>query len=286
MKLKDIATRACAGILYILFILLGVLGGRFSFVIIFGSILGISLFEFYRMMEKDTSHAISKIFNIIMGVVIFISVFFHLEGISIIALPISVLLYLLILISSAIFIKRHDILHGIIYSGFGQIYITMPLSLLMFMSYILPTESGVEGYYYAPVLAIFVFIWVNDTAAYFFGSLIGKIKLIEHISPKKSFEGFIAGILFTIIASLIFARIFEEYSILFWIGFAVIISLFGTLGDLFESLIKRTSSVKDSGNLIPGHGGILDRIDSLLVAIPAIYLYLTIFTYFESFCSL
>lgn len=232
------------------------------------------------MMEKDTSHAISKIFNIVMGVTIFFSVFLYLEEISLIALPISGLLYLLILISSAIFIKREDILHGIIYSGFGQMYVTMPLSLLMFMSYYFPTQLGGDGYHYALVLAIFVFIWVNDTAAYFFGSLLGKRKLMEHISPKKSVEGFIAGILFTIIASLVFARIYEDYTVVFWIGFATIIALFGTLGDLFESLIKRTSSVKDSGNLIPGHGGILDRIDSLLVAIPAIYLYFIIFTYF------
>ena len=245
MKLKDIGTRAVAGTLYILFILLGVLGGRFSFVIIFGSILGISLFEFYRMMEKDTSHAISKIFNIVMGVVIFFSVFLYLEEISTIALPISVLLYLLILISSAIFIKRQDILHGIIYSGFGQMYITMPMSLLLFMSYFFPGESSGVGYHYAPVLAIFVFIWVNDTAAYFFGSLLGKRKLMEHISPKKSVEGFIAGILFTVIASLIFARIYEDYSVVFWIGSGVVTALFGTMGDLFESLIKRTSAVKD-----------------------------------------
>lgn len=269
-----------AGTLYILFILLGVLGGRFSFVAIFGTILGISLFEFYRMMEKDTSHAISKIFNIVMGVVIFFSVFLYLEEISLIALPISVLLYLLILISSAIFIKRQDILHGIIYSGFGQMYVTMPMSLLLFMSYFFPGEMGGVGYHYAPVLAIFVFIWVNDTAAYFFGSLLGKRKLMEHISPKKTVEGFVAGILFTVIASLVFARFYSEYSVVFWIGSAVVIAIFGTMGDLFESLIKRTSSVKDSGNLIPGHGGILDRIDSLLIAIPAIYLYFTIYSYF------
>ena len=280
MKLKDIGTRAVAGTLYILFILLGVLGGRFSFVIIFGSILGISLFEFYRMMEKDTSHAISKIFNIVMGVVIFFSVFLYLEEISLIALPISVLLYLLILISSAIFIKREDILHGIIYSGFGQMYVTMPMSLLLFMSYFFPGEMGGVGYHYAPVLAIFVFIWVNDTAAYFFGSLLGNRKLMEHISPKKTVEGFVAGILFTVIASIIFARIYQDYSVVFWIGSGVVVAIFGTMGDLFESLIKRTSAVKDSGNLIPGHGGILDRIDSLLVAIPAIYLYFTIYSYF------
>lgn len=280
MKLKDIGTRAVAGTLYILFILLGVLGGRFSFVIIFGSILGLSLFEFYRMMEKDTSHAISKIFNIVMGVVIFFSVFLYLEEISLIALPISVLLYLLILISSAIFIKREDILHGIIYSGFGQMYVTMPMSLLLFMSYFFPGEMGGVGYHYAPVLAIFVFIWVNDTAAYFFGSLLGKRKLMEHISPKKTVEGFVAGILFTVIASIIFARIYQDYAVVFWIGSGVVVAIFGTMGDLFESLIKRTSDVKDSGNLIPGHGGILDRIDSLLIAIPAIYLYFTIYSYF------
>lgn len=280
MKLKDIATRAAAGTLYILFILLGVLGGRVSFLIIFGAILGISLFEFYKMMEKDTEHAISKIFNIIMGVVIFFTVFLYLEEISFIALPIAVLLYLLILISSAIFIKRLDILHGIIYSGFGQMYITMPLSMLMFMSYSFPSESGGVGYQYAPVLAMFVIIWVNDTAAYFFGSLLGKRKLIEHISPKKSVEGFIAGIFFSLVASFVFAAIYTNYSTIFWLIFAAVVALFGTLGDLFESLIKRTSSVKDSGSIIPGHGGILDRIDSMLVAIPAIYIYLTILSWF------
>jgi len=277
LNIKDIATRAGAGILYIIFILLGVLGGKFSFIIVFGMILGIGLFEFYRMMEKDTSHAISKIFNIVMGIIIFLSMFLYLEGISKIAFPVSTLVYLLVLIASGIFIKRNDVMHGIIYSGFGQMYITMPLSLLMIMSYAFPESSQMNGYDYVPVLALFVFIWVNDTAAYFIGSLIGTHKLIEHISPKKSVEGFIAGVIFTILASFIFSHYFPVFSVAFWIGFAIVVSLFGTMGDLFESLIKRTSSVKDSGNIIPGHGGILDRIDSLLLAIPALYLYLTIF---------
>ncbi|MDD2299855.1 MAG: phosphatidate cytidylyltransferase [Fermentimonas sp.] len=277
MNIKDLATRAGAGILYILIILLGVLGGRYSFLIIFGSILGIALFEFYRMMEKDTSHAISKIFNIIMGVSIFFSAYLFLEEISKYFLPVTVLTYLLILISSTTFIKRNDVLHGIIYSAFGQMYITLPMCLLMLISYSQPFIYGGNGYDHIPILAIFVFLWVNDTAAYFIGTLIGKHKLIEHISPKKSIEGFIAGVFFTVISSFIFARLFPDFSIVFWIVFAVIVSLFGTLGDLFESLIKRTSSVKDSGNLIPGHGGILDRIDSLLVATPAVFLYFIIF---------
>lgn len=277
MNIKDILTRAGAGTIYILVILLGILGGRYSFLAVFGTILVFGLFEFYRMVEKDTSHAISKIFNILLGVIIFLSVFLHLEGIFTSLMPIFILLYLLILIASAIFIRRDDIFHGIIYSVFGQVYITMPLSLLMLISYSLPADIAGSGYDSVLVLALFIFLWVNDTAAYFIGSLIGKHKLIVHISPKKSVEGFIAGIFFTILASLIFAHVYTGFSVTFWIGYAVIVSLSGTVGDLFESLIKRTYNVKDAGDLIPGHGGILDRIDSLLIAIPAVFLYLIIF---------
>ncbi len=97
---------------------------------------------------------------------------------------------------------------------------------------------------------------------------------------QKSVEGFIAGILFTLLASIIYARVYTEFSTFFWMGFAFVVSLSGTLGDLFESLIKRTCAVKDAGQLIPGHGGILDRIDSLIVAVPAVYLYLIIFLSF------
>lgn len=275
MNIKDIFTRAGAGTIYILVILLGLLGGRFSFLVVFGAILGSGLFEFYRMVEKDTSHDISKIFNILMGVTIFVSVFLYLEDVHTYLLPVFILAYLLILIASAIFLSRQDALHGIIYSVFGQVYITMPLSLLMFISY--SPDMAVSEYNWAPVLALFVFLWVNDTAAYFIGSLIGKHKLIEHISPKKSIEGFIAGIFFTILASLVFDRLYPGFSTIFWMGLAVVIALSGTLGDLFESLIKRTCNVKDAGTLIPGHGGILDRIDSLLVAVPAVYLYLILF---------
>ncbi|MFA5649700.1 MAG: phosphatidate cytidylyltransferase [Proteiniphilum sp.] len=278
MKIKEILTRAVAGILYILVILFGVLGGRFSFLAVFGAILGMGLFEFYRMVEKDTSHAISKAFNIASGILLFFSVFLYLEGQSAFALPVVILVYLLALITSAIFLRREDILHGIIYSVFGQIYITMPLSLLMLLSYSYQSNLSGVGYDWVPILALFVFLWVNDTAAYFIGSLTGKRKLMEHISPQKSVEGFLAGIFFTVLAALFFARLYPSFHAIFWIGFAIAVSLFGTLGDLFESLIKRTCNVKDSGTLIPGHGGILDRIDSLLLAVPAVYLYLFVFT--------
>ena len=277
MDKKSLLTRASVGAVYIAIILLGILGGRISFLAVFGIITGIGLFEFYRMVEKNTTHAISKIFNIVSGVLIFLSVFLYLEGITPYALPIVVLLYLLILFLSAVCIPRNDIFHATIYSVFGQMYVTMPLSLLMFVSY--QFSYALVGYYYAFILALFVFIWVNDTGAYIVGTLFGKHRLNERISPKKSIEGFIGGIVFTVLASFAFIHFVPVYPIdsyVFWAIFAIIVAFFGTLGDLFESLIKRTYSVKDSGDIMPGHGGILDRIDSLLIAVPAVYLYLLV----------
>lgn len=274
MNIKNLIIRAGAGIVYVLIVLLGIFGGRFSFLAVFGLLAALALFEFLRMMEKNTSHAISKIFNIASGATIFFSVYLYLENICVYALPFFVSVYLLALFASGVFIKRINILHAIIYSVFGQIYITLPMSLLMFISY---KHASTADYSYVFVLAIFVFIWINDTGAYLVGSLLGKHKLIERISPKKSVEGFVGGIILSVASSLLFAHLVPVYPLLFWIGFAFITSLFGTLGDLFESLIKRTYYVKDSGHLIPGHGGILDRIDSLLLAIPAIFLYLMFF---------
>ena len=275
MNKKDFLTRATAGLIYVVVLLLGIFGGKYSFLLVFGSILGLALYEFYRMVEKNTTHAISKIFNIASGIFIFLSAYLYLEEVNVYVFAAASLAYLLALFATAIFINRPAILPAIIYSVFGQIYITLPLALLMLISY--QYNVSVEGYHYVLVLAVFVFIWVNDTAAYLIGSLLGKHKLIKRISPKKSIEGFVAGIIFALIAGLVFARFFPEYPSSFWMGYAFTASLFGTLGDLFESLIKRIYGVKDAGDIMPGHGGILDRIDSTLIAIPAVYLYLMIF---------
>jgi phosphatidate cytidylyltransferase len=278
LNIKDLITRAGAGITYILFVLIGVLGGKYSFLVVFGIILALGLYEFYRMVEKDTEHYISKVFNIVSGLVIYVSAFFFMEGLNVYFFSATILIYLLILFTSGICIKRHDILHSIINSAFGQLYITLPMCLLMLIGYQYNLFN--DDFHHALILAIFVMIWVNDTAAYFFGTLIGKHRFVEHISPKKTTEGLIAGLFFTIIAGLIFAHFYPQYPIGFWIGFAAIASVFGTVGDLFESLIKRTYKIKDSGHLLPGHGGILDRIDSLLIEIPAIFFYLMTFTIF------
>ncbi len=271
---RNIITRGVAGVVYICILLFGILYNQYSFVIVFGVILIFALDEFFKLIEQKTPHMISKLFNILSGVIIFLSAYLFLEEKSILALPISALVYLLFLFASSIIIKRSDIFNTIIYSAFGQLYITLPFCLLLLISYEYKMANTL--YYYAFVLAIFVLIWINDTFAFIIGITLGKYKLLERISPKKTIEGFLGGVFFTVLAGVGFSLIYTEYNIYFWTGFAMIVSLFATLGDLFESLIKRTYKIKDSGTLIPGHGGILDRIDSLLIVVPAIYVYLLI----------
>lgn len=148
-------------------------------------------------------------------------------------------------------------------------WIVVPFSLLGWM-----LQSGAH----AIVLALFVIIWLNDTLAFCAGSLFGKHKLFERISPKKSWEGFITALILTVFSSIFFAYIpyFENTEIntpIQWAGFALVVVLFGTAGDLVESMFKRNCKVKDSGHFLPGHGGVLDRFDSSLLAIPIAFVY-------------
>ncbi|MDE6810629.1 MAG: phosphatidate cytidylyltransferase [Muribaculaceae bacterium] len=156
-------------------------------------------------------------------------------------------------------------------SALTQTYIGIPLAT----ANLLYNMSGPNM-----VLAMFFFIWINDTGAFCVGSMIGRKRLFERISPKKSWEGFWGGLAFCVIFSILFALVFDKFfydmPVVDFIGMAVMVSVFATFGDLFESLLKRTAGVKDSGKIMPGHGGILDRIDSFLMVAPACFCYLLI----------
>jgi phosphatidate cytidylyltransferase len=132
------------------------------------------------------------------------------------------------------------------------------------------------------IISIFILIWTNDTFAYIVGKSIGKHKLLEKISPKKTIEGFIGGIFFTVLASYIIAKYYiqiKEVNTFIWIIIALIVSIFGTIGDLIESKFKRIAGVKDSGKIMPGHGGVLDRLDSIIFAAPIVYSFYQILYY-------
>lgn len=134
------------------------------------------------------------------------------------------------------------------------------------------------------IIGIFILIWTNDTFAYIVGKSFGKHKLFERISPKKTIEGFLGGIVFAVIASLLISKYYIEGGKTaqnIWIAFAIIVGLFGTIGDLIESKFKRVAGVKDSGKIMPGHGGILDRLDSVIFVAPFIYLFYQILPFIK-----
>lgn len=152
----------------------------------------------------------------------------------------------------------------------GIIYVAVPFALV--------NELVIDGEHFKPMimLGILIILWVNDSGAYFSGTLFGKRKLFERISPKKTWEGFIGGAICSLLASLIFSRFYPEIELWKWLVIATIIFSTGTLGDLVESLFKRSIDIKDSGSIIPGHGGFLDRFDGLLLSLPFILTFLKI----------
>ena len=157
---------------------------------------------------------------------------------------------------------------------FGFLYVALPLSAINLLAF---PEVNANYYSHRIVLGILTLVWINDTGAYVSGMLFGKHRLFARISPKKSWEGFAGGTIFTFAAALIMTRLMAILSREEWIILAGIVSVFGVFGDLVESLIKRNAQIKDSGTLIPGHGGVLDRFDSLLFVVPVsvIYFYLS-----------
>ena len=183
----------------------------------------------------------------------------------------ALLLYLMI---TELYLKKKNPTGNWAYSMLSQLYVALPFALLNVLAFQNSPETGSVTYNPILPLSIFVFIWLSDTGAYCVGSLIGKHRLFERISPKKSWEGSIGGGAFSIASSLAFAHFFPFMSWWQWAGLATVVVIFGTWGDLTESLMKRQLGIKDSGNILPGHGGMLDRFDSALMAIPAAVVYL------------
>ena len=156
----------------------------------------------------------------------------------------------------------------------SQMYVVLPLSLINVLAFT-PFECyHSEAPYYAITLAIYIFIWVNDTGAYLSGITLGRHKMFPRISPRKSWEGAIGGALATIASAFIVAHFYTFMELWQWVGMALVVVLAGTFGDLTESMVKRHLDIKDSGHILPGHGGFLDRLDSMLFAIPAVVAYL------------
>lgn len=276
--MKNIITRAISGTVYVLLITCSILIGRYGYLAVFSLITGLALWEFYQLIEKNTDAKINKPLCTIGGLFLFITGFLYFSGLFPVKYTALWFLVMIIVLIRELFIKGENAIRDISLSIFGHVYIAIPLMFLGLLGF---EENPDLTYTYTPLylLSFFVIIWVYDTGAFLFGITFGKHRLFERISPKKSWEGAIGGAFLAVLTSIgIFFLFPGKLSMPEWIGFALVTIFFATWGDLVESMIKRSLNVKDSGNILPGHGGILDRIDSCLLAAPATVIYFVFIT--------
>lgn len=278
--------RAITGIIFVGALIGCILGGPISFTLLFALITALTIHEFGVIISKQPDVEINKPICMLAGVFLFFGFAYLgvMPGQTEILIPyLFLIIYLLV---SELYLKKKNPLNNWAYAMMSQIYIALSFAMLNVLAYhSIGNEGELSNYQvqYNPILplSIFIFTWINDTGAYCTGMLFGKHRLFERISPKKSWEGSIGGGVFSIIAAIVMAHYFPFMPISIWIGLALTVVIFGTLGDLTESLLKRTIGIKDSGNILPGHGGMLDRFDSTLMAVPAAVVYLYIISFIE-----
>ena len=243
------------------------------FLVFFGLVTLIGVWEACRLTHGDEQNQskVVKCVDALGTLAVFASFFFNEECGHSLASFLPILLYGLVRFTIQLYITNQNPIKSLQQSFFCICYVAIPLGLMSTISF---TENSML------LLSIFIFLWLNDSGAYLVGSTIGKHRLFKRISPKKSWEGFWGGLVLSVLAGYVmgayFNDIFHGPSALLFAGWGMVVSIFATLGDLTESLMKRTAGVKDSSHLIPGHGGILDRIDSLLFAVPASLIYLIV----------
>ena len=271
--------RAITGILFVGVLVGCILYDPWTFSALFVVISALTIREFGHLINQVEGVSINKNITMLAGVYLYMAVMAFCTNLSGSKIFLPYLLLIMYLMISELYLKKENPVMNWAYSMLSQLYIALPFAMLNVLSFhTSPMDTSVS---YNPILplSVFVFIWLSDTGAYCVGSLIGRHRLFERISPKKSWEGSIGGGIVAIGSSFIFAHYFPIMNMAEWAGLALIVVIFGTWGDLTESLLKRQLHIKDSGAILPGHCGMLDRFDSALMAIPAAVVYLYALTW-------
>jgi phosphatidate cytidylyltransferase len=273
--------RALTGAVFVIVLIGGILWRYESFAALFLLITILGLWEFYGLVEKAGAKP-QKVFGTFTGAFLFIalaSCFWADYGVNLLWVFTIPLLFLMFIFE--LYRKKEQPFTNIAYTIFGIVYIALPFSLLVF----LPAIGSHEGNIYQPmlILGFFLLMWTSDTGAYLSGKAFGKHKLFERISPKKTWEGTVGGAGLCIILACVFGYFRSVWGLdtLHWIVVALIIVIAGNLGDLSESMFKRSINIKDSGTILPGHGGILDRFDAVLIAAPFVFVYLKLLPFYS-----
>lgn len=273
--MNNLLQRSITGALFAFVVLGSILWDAYAQALVFSAFMVLGLLEFYSLFNK---HGVVKVSSEI-GVFIGIFIFVLLVGFSLEWLPILSIVFIFplffTLILEELWRKSEHPLINISVLVFGIIYIVLPFWLTIDLN----LREAEENHYMPLVVGMYLLIWTNDTFAYLAGRRFGRNKLFERISPKKTWEGTIGGISVTLLVGYIFGATVNRGDELFWVISAAIIAPCAIFGDLLESLFKRSLNIKDSGNILPGHGGILDRFDAALFAIPFFYCWAMIYEY-------
>jgi phosphatidate cytidylyltransferase len=279
--MNETLKRSISGAIYVILLIASILFSTESFFILFGVFLLIATVEFCNLVH------LNKVIPFILAAATYI-LFYQ------ITIATAGLLYqlrfnktfdLIVLVSTLfVFLKcihflfEHETLKIDSFSKYVYLigYIILPFVIMTKIPF------GINGYNPKILISIFILIWTNDSFAYIVGKSIGKTKLFERISPKKTIEGFVGGVVFSVIASYLISKYYIQIAdgkMFIWIIIALIVGFFGTIGDLIESKFKRFAGVKDSGKIMPGHGGVLDRLDSVIFVAPIVFLFYQILNY-------
>jgi phosphatidate cytidylyltransferase len=274
--MKNFIKRLLTGIIYVGAITFCVMQSPYTFLALFMGIVILCLREFYRLVNVHKETKINLYSHGIGGAVLFLSFFLYTSGIVGRLVFFLYFFYVIGVFIRELYINQEKPIARLAFIFFGQCYIALPFSLLNLLAF--PhTAFNPPVYEWIWIIALFLFIWVYDTGAYVIGVSFGKHRLWKRISPKKSWEGFFGGLVSSLAAAFVFSCFHSQIAWYHWIALSAGVVVFGTYGDLVESLIKRELEIKDSGRALPGHGGFLDRFDSFLLAVYAMLFYVQLF---------
>jgi len=263
--------RTITGAFFVIFIIGSVLLSPWVFASLFLLVSVAGMFEYFRVMARLDLYP-ARMTSLLVSVVVYAGVVSVLTGLlSPDYLKAGIVIVPLLLIVE-LFRNKGNPFRNVAAAMLGIVWIVFPLALLSGFFNPAADRGWIHG---GALLGFFLILWIYDSGAYIVGSVAGKRKMLERISPGKSWEGFAGGTAAGLLTAYMISASFLEFSSLEWMLIAIVIIIFGTLGDLIESMLKRSAGIKDSGSLLPGHGGILDRFDAVLVAAPFVYLIIT-----------
>lgn len=282
--MHNFIVRAITGVLFVAVVVTCFLK-PLAMVVFFALVTGLSIWEFTGLVNLRETVKVNRFISTVAGVYLFLAFAGWCMQVVPSAAFVPYLITVVYLFISELYQRNEDAINDWAYTMLSQMYVALPFACINMLAF-RSAANGETVYGLLLPLSIFIFLWCNDTGAYLAGSLLGKHKLFPRISPGKSWEGSIGGGILVCFIAWLMSYIDENgvlecmgatqtgLTTLQWIGLGLVVVFFGTWGDLVESLFKRTLGVKDSGNILPGHGGMLDRFDSSLMAIPASVVYI------------